>query len=171
MWTGNQVNMATCKRTLFLCERCFLDKPGRSQAMMRKEVTHYANPPHVSPHLTATLGSCVTPHVIMALVPLMTFWSCGGIVIRVRAVEVEGNKKQSMRSKAHFFEMVHCCLVACFLMAQREWSMDYTVWPRFATSAEHHLGTHVLRQDPDSPQTTRSADASSMPLELLAMQV
>lgn len=37
--------MVTCKRTLFLCERCFLDKPGRSQAMMRKEVTHYESSP------------------------------------------------------------------------------------------------------------------------------
>lgn len=37
-------------------------------------------------YLTVTLGSWVTPQVITALVPLMTLWSCGGLVMRVRAV-------------------------------------------------------------------------------------
>lgn len=41
------------------------------------------------PHLTVTLGSCVTPQVMTALVPLMTLWSCGGVVIRVRAAETK----------------------------------------------------------------------------------
>lgn len=36
-------------------------------------------------YLTVTLGSWVTPQVITALVPLMTLWSCGGLVMRVRA--------------------------------------------------------------------------------------
>lgn len=39
----------------------------------------------VNPYLIITLGSCVTPQVMMALVPLITLWSCGGVVIRVRA--------------------------------------------------------------------------------------
>jgi hypothetical protein len=39
------------------------------------------------PHLTVTLGSCVTPQVNTALVPLMTLWSWGGVLIRVRAKE------------------------------------------------------------------------------------
>lgn len=38
------------------------------------------------PHLTSTLGSWVTPQLMEALVPLMTLWSCGGSVMRVRAV-------------------------------------------------------------------------------------
>lgn len=36
-------------------------------------------------HLTSTLGSWVTPQLMMALVPLMTLWSCGGSVMRVLA--------------------------------------------------------------------------------------
>ena len=36
-------------------------------------------------YLTVTLGSWVTPQVMTALVPLMTLWSCGGLVMRVRA--------------------------------------------------------------------------------------
>lgn len=36
-----------------------------------------------------TLGSRVTPQVITALVPLMTLWSCGALVMRVRAVDTE----------------------------------------------------------------------------------
>ena len=44
-------------------------------------------------YLTVTLGSCVTPQVITALVPLITLWSCGGVVIRVRAVETKISKK------------------------------------------------------------------------------
>lgn len=39
-------------------------------------------------YLTVTLGSWVTPQVITALVPLMTLWSCGGLVMRVRAVKM-----------------------------------------------------------------------------------
>lgn len=38
-------------------------------------------------HLTVTLESWVTPHVMTALVPLMTLWSCGGLVMRVRAAD------------------------------------------------------------------------------------
>lgn len=38
-------------------------------------------------YLTVTLGSWVTPQVITALVPLMTLWSCGGLVMRVRAAD------------------------------------------------------------------------------------
>lgn len=45
------------------------------------------------PYLIITLGSCVTPQVIMALVPLMTLWSCGGVVIRVRAVETNQRRE------------------------------------------------------------------------------
>lgn len=37
-------------------------------------------------YLTVTLGSWVTPHTMEAWVPLMTLWSCGGLVMRVRAV-------------------------------------------------------------------------------------
>lgn len=42
--------------------------------------------PRPDPHLTSTLGSWVTPQLMEALVPLMTLWSCGGSVMRVRAV-------------------------------------------------------------------------------------
>lgn len=46
-------------------------------------------PPHAAAgsrhYLMVTLGSWVTPQVITALVPLMTLWSCGGFVMRVRA--------------------------------------------------------------------------------------
>lgn len=38
-------------------------------------------------YLMVTLGSWVTPQVMTALVPLMTLWSCGGLVMRVRAVK------------------------------------------------------------------------------------
>ena len=44
----------------------------------------------VNPYLIITLGSCVTPQVIIALVPLITLWSCGGVVIRVRAGATKG---------------------------------------------------------------------------------
>lgn len=37
-------------------------------------------------YLTVTLGSWVTPHTMEAWVPLMTLWSWGGLVMRVRAV-------------------------------------------------------------------------------------
>lgn len=43
------------------------------------------DPPSPRTHLTSTLGSWVTPQLMTALVPLMTLWSCGGSVIRVRA--------------------------------------------------------------------------------------
>lgn len=36
-------------------------------------------------YLTVTLGSWVTPHTMEAWVPLMTLWSWGGLVMRVRA--------------------------------------------------------------------------------------
>lgn len=52
----------------------------------------------VRPYLTVTLGSWVTPQVMKALVPLMTLWSCGGVVIRVRAEEQKGGKEKSERS-------------------------------------------------------------------------
>ena len=46
-------------------------------------------PPHAEAgsrhYLMVTLGSWVTPQLITALVPLMTLWSCGGFVMRVRA--------------------------------------------------------------------------------------
>lgn len=49
----------------------------------------------VCAHLTETLGSCVTPQVMKALVPLMTLWSCGGVVMRVRAEGQDGGKEKA----------------------------------------------------------------------------
>lgn len=45
------------------------------------------------PHRTVTLGSWVTPQVITALVPLITLWSWGGVVILVRAAKTEERGK------------------------------------------------------------------------------
>lgn len=49
------------------------------------------------PYLTATLGSCVTPQAMMALVPLITLWSCGGVVILVRAADTKRRQKARER--------------------------------------------------------------------------
>lgn len=35
----------------------------------------------------------------MALVPLITLWSCGGVVIRVRAVVTKGRQRRREREK------------------------------------------------------------------------
>lgn len=48
-------------------------------------------------YLTVTLGSWVTPHTMEAWVPLMTLWSWGGFVIRVRAVR-QGAVSRDMMS-------------------------------------------------------------------------
>lgn len=42
-----------------------------------------------TPHLTVTLVSWVTPHDMTAFVPLMTLWSCGALVMRVRAADTQ----------------------------------------------------------------------------------
>lgn len=73
-----------------------------------------------------------------ALVPLMTLWSCGGVVIRVRA---DGTETQQICSSI-----------------LRGWGGAFS-------------SMHLAEAHNHSPHTTRSADASSMPLELLAMQV
>lgn len=50
-------------------------------------ILSYKRPlPLCTEYLTVTLGSWVTPHTMEAWVPLMTLWSCGGLVMRVRAV-------------------------------------------------------------------------------------
>lgn len=39
-----------------------------------------------------TRGSWVTPHTMEAWVPLMTLWSWGGLVMRVRAARRQGHR-------------------------------------------------------------------------------
>lgn len=43
-------------------------------------------------YLTVTRGSWVTPHTMEAWVPLMTLWSWGGLVMRVRAERGQGDR-------------------------------------------------------------------------------
>lgn len=92
-------------------------------------------------YLTVRLGSCVTPQVRIALVPLMTLWSCGGVVIRVRAAEAKGVAKTNMRgenSEKHLWkkhisaEMTCCCFVYFFLSAEKNTS---TIIQNLQTSA------------------------------------
>lgn len=59
------------------------DKKKRKRKKFYKIPTDIASGFHH--YLIVTLGSWVTPQVITALVPLMTLWSCGGLVMRVRA--------------------------------------------------------------------------------------
>lgn len=85
-----------------------------------------------APYLMVTLGSWVTPQLREALVPLMTLWSCGGVVMRVRAA---GQTDMQWVTGAH------------------------------APRAPGQGAGGAL------PQTTRSAEASSTPRELVARQV
>lgn len=71
--TDTQACFSKLHRITKYCKKKKTDKKGKSAIN----------------YLTVTLGSCVTPHVITALVPLMTLWSCGGLVMRVRAVKTE----------------------------------------------------------------------------------
>lgn len=55
------------------------------------------------PHLTVTLVSWVTPHVMTAFVPLMTLWSCGGLVMRVRAADTQAVTRRECRLQEKCF--------------------------------------------------------------------
>lgn len=48
--------------------------------------------PQQREYLTVTRGSWVTPHTMEAWVPLMTLWSWGGLVMRVRAERQQGDR-------------------------------------------------------------------------------
>lgn len=55
------------------------------QAIARGSPSPLAWSQQQSQYLTITRGSWLTPHTMDAWVPLMTLWSCGGLVMRVRA--------------------------------------------------------------------------------------
>lgn len=55
------------------------------QAIARGSPSPLAWSQQQSQYLTVTRGSWLTPHTMEAWVPLMTLWSCGGLVMRVRA--------------------------------------------------------------------------------------
>ena len=75
---------------------CSLTPMGRTYLPVTDTQPANQRPPKAAPplflqgpcpqeYLMVTRGSWVTPHTMEAWVPLMTLWSCGGLVMRVRA--------------------------------------------------------------------------------------
>lgn len=79
--------------------------PTPSLATARYTLSQWLCPPSCrgrpqrSAYLMVTRGSCVAPHTMEAWVPLMTLWSWGGLVMRVRA-ERQKRRRVTPRSRA-----------------------------------------------------------------------
>lgn len=82
-----------------------------------------------------TRGSWVTPHTMEAWVPLMTLWSCGGLVMRVRAERQQGGGRVG-RCPRRTGEM-QVCVGGVLPVSRAVWLRSAVDWSPTANVPEH----------------------------------